>query len=143
MPHHQLRQVYRMHRWMWLWVGVLSTQVLDVQRVQFGSGRVLEQRSPILALALLHPMAVHAERTAVDDLEDAQRIEWIRIVEKSPATSLLHRSPTFRRILTRYGSRSASSTFSGSAVKRRRRIRTMARTHRMANRNFLRALNRL
>lgn len=64
-----------------MWVGVLSTQILDVQRVQFGSGRVLEQRSPILALALLHPMPVHAERTAVDDLEDAQRIEWIRIVE--------------------------------------------------------------
>lgn len=49
-------------------VVVLSAKVLDVKRVQFGSGRVLEQRSPILALTLLHPVTVHAERTAIDDL---------------------------------------------------------------------------
>lgn len=71
-----------------------------------------------------------------------KEIEWFWEISRSSYLGL-HSVLTFRRILTRYGSRSASSTFKGSAVKRKRRIRTMARTHRMANRNFLRALNKL
>lgn len=37
--------------------------------MQLGARRVLEESGSVLTLALLHPVAVHAERTTVDDLK--------------------------------------------------------------------------
>lgn len=48
---------------------------------------------------------------------------------------------TFRRTLTRYGSRIASSKSSASGVKRNRCILIIARTQSIANWNFFLALN--
>lgn len=48
---------------------------------------------------------------------------------------------TFRSTLTRYGSFNESSIRNGSNVYLNRLIRTIARTHNIANWNFLRALN--
>lgn len=48
---------------------LLSAKVLDIQRVQLCSGRILEQGGPILTLALLHPVPIDTERTAINDLK--------------------------------------------------------------------------
>lgn len=45
-----------------------STEIGQIDGVQLGARRILEQGGAILALALFHPVAVHAERAAIDDL---------------------------------------------------------------------------
>lgn len=47
----------------------LSAQVADVQALQLRLGHVLEQRRSVLALALLHPVAVHSECATIDNLK--------------------------------------------------------------------------
>lgn len=46
----------------------LSTEIANVERMEFGARSILEQGGTILSLSLLHPMAVDAEGAAVDNL---------------------------------------------------------------------------
>lgn len=46
----------------------LSVKAVDIKVINLASRRILEQGGPILALALLDPVAVHSKCAAIDDL---------------------------------------------------------------------------
>lgn len=46
----------------------LSTEIVNVECVQFGARSILEQGGTILALSLLHPMTIDAEGATIDNL---------------------------------------------------------------------------
>lgn len=48
---------------------VLSTEIRYINRMQFSTRRIFEQRGTILSFALFHPMAVHTECASIDDLQ--------------------------------------------------------------------------
>lgn len=51
----------------------LSTEIVNVECVQFGTRSILEQGGTILALTLLHPMAIDAEGATIDNLQGVKR----------------------------------------------------------------------
>lgn len=51
-----------------LFVYSLSVKAVDIKVINLASRRILEQGGPILALALLDPVAVHSKCAAIDDL---------------------------------------------------------------------------
>lgn len=48
---------------------LLSTEIVDVKCMELGARSILEEGGPVLALALLHPVAVDTEGTAIDNLK--------------------------------------------------------------------------
>ncbi|KAI8034805.1 hypothetical protein M5D96_012469 [Drosophila gunungcola] len=50
-------------------VRLLSAEIVDVERVQLGAWSILEEGGAVLALALLDPVPVDTEGTAIDDLQ--------------------------------------------------------------------------
>lgn len=51
----------------------LSTEIVNVECVQFGTRSILEQGGTILALTLLHPVAIDAEGATIDNLQGVKR----------------------------------------------------------------------
>lgn len=127
---------------------VVKLLAVNSQWMQLRSWGIFEECGTILAFSFLYPMSVHSERTAINNLSrNAKQSEchcyWSIYIWDAMWhwTCVFANNFTFRSTLTRYGSFNESSMRNGSIVYRSRLIRTIARTHKIAYWNFLRALN--